>query len=91
MIRTKQSHGLLVFAIAEVSDKDFSELMPTGSTLSRSRLPFLAAWLKTWQSEWQAMGSFSWHVQVDSSPQFGADWCLVVVTYIRASDLNAAP
>ena len=64
-------------------------LLPTLSTVSRHRLAFIAAYCLCQQDSWQRAGPTAWFLMVDSSPQFGRDWLMTVVTAVRSADLAA--
>ena len=65
--------------------KDFDQHM---ATVSRMRLPFLAAWALCWQHLWADIGNACVFLQIDSSPQFGRDWVITVMTYVKDNELN---
>lgn len=62
------------------------KVLPTPSTISRHRLPFVAAYMLCWQNAWKELGPSTWYLQVDSSPQFGRDWLPCVVSFVRDCD-----
>ena len=70
----------------EQSGLRVSDMVPHFSTISRSKLPFVAAYRLAWQDQWKAQ-SAGWYLQVDSSPQLRKDWLLCIVTFIAHEHL----
>ena len=62
------------------------DMVPHFSTLSRGKLPFVAAYRLAWQDYWRTHEA-GWYVQVDSSPQLGKDWLLCLITFVARAQL----
>ena len=69
------------------SGLSFNELVPNAATVSRSRLPFVAAYACSCQDRWAALGDAGLFLQVDASPQFGRDWLIAVCTFVQRDRL----